>query len=218
MIQHIIFDCDGVLVDSEPLSMRADVELLARHGVAITAAEAHKRFVGLTFEAMQARIEHDIGRKLPPTLRTEKDQLLLELYQQHLQEVPGVRAVLAGLAGRPAIASNSPRDRVVVALALTGLQDFFDGRITTYEEVRDGKPAPDIYLRAAEKAGVAPRDCLVIEDSVTGVTAAFRAGCRVIGFTGTHPHGQQHGGALKAAGARAVFHDMAALPPLLKGF
>lgn len=215
MIRHIIFDCDGVLVDSEPLSMRADVELLARHGVTITAEEAHRRFVGLTFEAMQARLEQEIGRRLPATLRAEKDQLLLELYQHHLREVPGVRAVLEGLAGAPSIASNSPRDRVVVALALTGLQDFFGGRITSYEEVAQGKPAPDIYLRAAEKAGVGPRDCLVIEDSVTGVTAAFRAGCKVIGFTGTHPDGGHHAGALRAAGARRTCATMAELPGLL---
>ena len=215
MIKHIIFDCDGVLVDSEPLSMRADVELLARHGVSITAEEAHHRFVGLTFETMQATLERDLGRALPPTLRAEKDRLLLELYQKHLREVPGVRKVLHLLGGVPGIASNSPRDRVVVALALTGLQDFFEHRITTYEEVRLGKPAPDIYIRAAEKAGAEPGDCLVIEDSLTGATAALRAGCQVFGFTATHMNPERHGEALRQIGVETVFHGMDDLPGLV---
>jgi HAD superfamily hydrolase (TIGR01509 family) len=215
-IRHVIFDCDGVLVDSEPLSMRVDMALLAEHGVAITEEDAHRRFVGLTFKAMITMMEAESGRNLPRGIGAEKDRRLLDLYRQELRPVEGVDAVLGHLAGRTSIASNSPQARVAAALDLTGLTRYFAGRITTFEHVQRGKPEPDIFIEAARRAGFDPKHCLVIEDSATGVTAAVRAGCRVLGFTGTHLNRGDHGARLKAIGAEGIFHHMRDLPGFLR--
>jgi HAD superfamily hydrolase (TIGR01509 family) len=205
---HIIFDCDGVLVDSEPLSMRIDCEILAEAGVPMDEAEAHRRFVGKTFAAMIADVSREFGAVFPEGVSTDKDRRLLELFERELRPVTGVEATLREIGGAPSVASNSPAERVREALRMTGLTPFFENRIVTFEHVARGKPEPDIFLEAARRAGVAPAACLVVEDSVTGVTAAHRAGCLVLGFTGTHPHPARHARALIAAGASAAFHDM----------
>jgi beta-phosphoglucomutase-like phosphatase (HAD superfamily) len=113
------------------------------------------------------------------------------------------------------VASNSPANRVEAALRITHLTRFFGNRITTFEHVARGKPEPDVFIEAARRAGYAPGDCIVIEDSVTGVTAAHRAGCLVLGFTGTHPHPDEQARKLLAAGARDVFSGMRMLPGLV---
>ena len=215
-LRHIIFDCDGVLVDSEPLSLQLDVTILAENGVTLSLAEAHRRFVGKTFTAMLAEMAAETGKHFPPGLSALKDRRLLELYATQLQAVTGVRDALLAINGAPhSIASNSPVHRVVTAIELTGLDTFF-GNITTYEQVARGKPEPDVFIEAARRVGVSPTDCLVIEDSVTGVTAAMRAGCTVAGFTGTWAHPTAHGQRLKAAGAAHVFASMAELPRLVE--
>ena len=215
MPRHVIFDCDGVLVDSEPLSMEVDIALLRENGVAIGVAEAHRRFVGLTFAAMVALIEADTGRKLPADLSRQKDERLLALYERELKPVPGIRAALEDIRLPLSVASNSPFQRVAEALRITGLTPWFGERIVTFEHVAHGKPEPDIFIEAARRAGQAPAGCVVIEDSVTGVTSAVRAGCTVLGFTGTHQHRGDHGGKLLEIGAVRVFDDMAALPAIL---
>jgi HAD superfamily hydrolase (TIGR01509 family) len=207
-MKHIIFDCDGVLVDSEPLSMRADVEILAANGVIISEAEAHRRFVGKTFEAMLADIAAERGVELPSTLSQVKNRRLLELYAAHLKVVPGVPELLASLRLPASIASNSPGHRVAEAIRLTGIEQHFGGRIVTFEDVPKGKPEPDVYLETARRAGHSPANCLVVEDSVTGVTSAARAGCLVLGFTGTHEDPEGHGRKLLSAGAAEVFPAM----------
>jgi HAD superfamily hydrolase (TIGR01509 family) len=218
-IEHIIFDCDGVLVDSEPLSMRVDVEILAESGVTIGEAEAHARFVGKTFAAMIDEMSREFGVTFPPNASAEKDRGLLLLYERELKPVAGVVEALGQIGtGGHGVASNSPADRVEAALRITGLTPWFDSRITTFEHVAHGKPAPDVFIEAARRAGAAPKDCLVIEDSVTGVTAAHRAGCHVLGFTGTHPDRHAQAGRLLGAGAREVFAEMATLPLLISHF
>lgn len=213
---HLIFDCDGVLVDSEPLSMRADVEILGQSGIVMSEAEAHGRFVGKTFAAMLAEMTAEHGVSFPTDASERKDRRLLELYEAELKPVDGVAAALAALPpGRFSIASNSPAARVAAALRITGLERFFDDRIVTFEHVARGKPAPDVFIEAARRAGRAPPDCIVIEDSVTGVTAAHLAGCRVLGFTGAHPHPQDQAEKLRAAGAVRVFQHMNRLPGLV---
>lgn len=213
---HVIFDCDGVLVDSEPLSMRIDCEILREAGVPMSEAEAHRRFVGKTFAAMIAEISRDFGAVFPDDVSAAKDRRLLALYQTELKPVSGVIEALQLIGGAPSVASNSPAERVREALRLTALTPFFGNRIVTFEHVKRGKPEPDVFIEAAARAGAAPSACMVIEDSITGVTAASRAGCGVIGFTGTHPDPKHHATALAKAGARFVFHDMAALPGLLR--
>lgn len=212
--EHVIFDCDGVLVDSEPLSMRIDCAILRDAGVDMSEAEAHRRFVGKTFAAMINEIATQFEVRFPANISAEKDRRLLELYEVELKPVPGMAAALAAIGGRPSVASNSPADRVRESLRITGLTPFFDNRIVTFEHVKHGKPEPDVFIEAAARAGASPAACIVVEDSITGVTAAFRAGCRVLGFTGTNPHPEMHAKALIAAGASVVFHDMAELPPL----
>lgn len=198
--------------------MRVDVALLARHGVLISEDDAHRRFVGRTFEAMIEELAAETGRIFPPGLSAEKDRVLLDLYERELRSVPGVPEALAAIGGAPSVASNSPAARVEAALRVTGLCPHFGGRIVTFEHVAEGKPAPDIYLLAARRAGREPRHCIAIEDSVTGVTAAARAGCTVLGFTGTHAGPERHGETLRRAGAAASFAAMTQLPGILDAF
>jgi HAD superfamily hydrolase (TIGR01509 family) len=216
-ISHAIFDCDGVLIDSEAISMAIDVGLLAESGVDIGVEEAHRRFVGLTFEAMIEEIENEYRLKLPADLIDIKDRRMLEAYRRELKPVAGVRAALAAIALPKSVGTNGPRARAIEALKITGLWDFFDG-ITTFEDVANGKPSPDIYLKAAERAGAEPGACIVIEDSVAGVSAGAEAGCLVIGFTGTahDPAGQAQ--RLKSRGARHILESMDDLPAMLEGF
>jgi HAD superfamily hydrolase (TIGR01509 family) len=220
-ISHIIFDCDGVLVDSEPLSMRADAEVLARAGIKISEAELHKRFVGTTFQDMVAEIEKQHATKLPSNLSDLKNARMNEMYRTELKLVRGVRDALEDIRNMGlsmSIASNGPKERVKLALQLTGLLPYFKNAIVTYEDVPQGKPAPDMYLLAAKNAGVKADDCLVVEDSLTGVTAAVDAGCWTLGFTGTYEDQQAHGDKLKDIGAEAIFSKMADLSALVETF
>ncbi len=216
---HIIFDCDGVLVDSEPLSMKIDVELLAENGVMMSEEEAHARFVGKTFAAMIDEVSHEFGASFPADTSAQKDLRLLALYERELKMVPGVAEALAAIGHHHySVASNSPAERVAAALRITGLTPYFGERITSFEHVARPKPEPDVFIEAANRAGYRPKDCIVIEDSVTGVTAAYRAGCHVLGFTGTNPEPHAQELKLKAAGASFTFSAMSVLPGLVKGF
>jgi HAD superfamily hydrolase (TIGR01509 family) len=210
ILKHVIFDCDGVLVDSEPLSMHADVMLLKRFGIEMSEAEAHTRFVGTTFQAMLDMMTIQFGTVFPEGLHEVKNQKVEELYHSDLKIVDGVSKVLPALKARGlsiSIGSNSPKKRVKLAVDLTGIAHHFD-RIVSFEDVVHGKPAPDIFLQAAKLAGVSIDECVVVEDSVTGTTAAAAAGIRTIGFTGTHAHPEHHAKDLRAAGATVVIAHM----------
>ena len=218
-IEHIIFDCDGVLVDSEPLSMRIDVEILSEHGVAMSEEEAHARFVGKTFAAMIDDVSREFGVTFPADASADKDRRLLALFERELKPVAGVAAAVAALPfDEFSVASNSPAERVAASLRLAGLTPWFGDRITTFEHVARGKPEPDVYIEAARRAGLSPKRCLVIEDSVTGVTSAVRAGCPVLGFVGTHPNQGSQSLKLLEAGAKLVFCQMASLPDMVSFF
>ena len=211
--RHIIFDCDGVLVDSEPISMRADVQLLQRYGIEISEAEAHQRFVGTTFQAMLDMMTTQHGVVFPEGLHEVKNRMVEDMYRRELQIVDGVIDVLTALRTKGltfSIASNSPRDRVELAVELTGIAKYFDA-ISTYQDVKHGKPAPDVFLKAAERAGMAPVQCLVVEDSITGVTAALAANIRTYGFVGTHQQPAVHAEALKSLGVAVTLQTMAEL-------
>jgi HAD superfamily hydrolase (TIGR01509 family) len=208
--KHIIFDCDGVLVDSEPLSMRADVMLLRTVGIELSEEEAHKRFVGKTFQAMLDEMTEEYGIAFPKDFSNRKDAMLEDMFRHELRMVDGVADMLRDLSSRGltfSVASNSPKPRVELALNLTGIRDFFS-HVTTKDEVPNGKPAPDVYLRAAEKAGMHTSSCLVVEDSVTGTTAGVAAGIRTIGFIGVAPHPEELSAQLKTAGTSAVIEHM----------
>jgi HAD superfamily hydrolase (TIGR01509 family) len=215
--RHVIFDCDGVLVDSEPISMRADVAILKEHGFVISERDAHERFVGKTFQAMLDDITINQGVTFPDGLSDQKNRMVEEIYKTELRIVAGVVDVLNHLKRKGigiSIGSNSPKSRVELALDLTGITRYFSA-ITSVADVPEGKPAPDIFLRAAELAGVSPSECLVVEDSTTGVTAAIAAKMRTLGFVGTHHEPDRQAGALKKLGAFAVLKRMDSLPNYL---
>lgn len=211
MITHVIFDCDGVLIDSEKISMAVDMALLAENGINLTEAEMYLRFIGPTFEDMVAELEREHKKILPPDLSARKDVMMLELYRRDLKPVPGVIPMLRQLTLPRSIGTNGPRDRALEALRLTGLAPFFGDRLTTYEDVKNPKPAPDVYQLAASRAGFNPAHCLVVEDSVTGATAALAAGCKVIGFTGVAHDPAAKARELKDLGVSHVIHDMGEL-------
>jgi HAD superfamily hydrolase (TIGR01509 family) len=211
MISHVIFDCDGVLIDSEKISMDVDIALLAENGIDLTEAEIHHRFVGTTFEAMVTELEREYKRPLPPDLAARKDGMMLDLYRRDLKPVPGVIPMLNKLKLPKSIGTNGPRVRAMEALRMTGLEPFFGDRLTTYEDVKNGKPAPDIYLLAAQRAGFDPAHCLVVEDSATGATSALAAGCKVVGFTGVAHDPMVKAKELQKLGVSHVIHDMGEL-------
>jgi HAD superfamily hydrolase (TIGR01509 family) len=216
-VKHIIFDCDGVLVDSEPLSMHADVMLLNQFGIDLTVKEAAHRFIGKTFEAMLDEISAEYAVAFPSGLSASKDQMLEALFRRDLNVVDGVPALLDDLRARGltfSVASNSPRARVALALELTGIAHHFDA-ITTFEEVARGKPAPDVFLRAVEKTSLPAPSCRVVEDSSTGVMAAVAAGLMTFGFTGTHHAPGPHAETLMGLGAHKVTSSMQSLLALL---
>jgi HAD superfamily hydrolase (TIGR01509 family) len=213
--RHIIFDCDGVLVDSEPLSMKVDQQLLAENGIVLSEEEITRRFIGFTFGVLVTTVENEFGVRLPDGKSEEKDRRLLALYEHELMATEGALGVVRSIGLPKSVASNSPRDRVEAAFRITGLDAYFNGHITTFEDVRLGKPAPDVYLLAAERAGVAPSECLVVEDSSAGVVSAVTAGCQVIGFAGLAHDRSAAGAALKSLGAETVVFSLADLPPIL---
>lgn len=214
-LKHIIFDCDGVLIDSEEISMRTDQTLLAECGVHISESEMHRRFVGKTFQAMIVEIEAERGITLPADLEARKDDVMVEAYTRDLKAIAGVAEALKAIALPKSIGTNGPRTRALLALHVTGLKSYFEERLTTFEDVERGKPFPDVYLLAAERAGFLPDECIVVEDSLTGVTAAVAAGCYTLGFTGAHLHRTEHALQLAELGAAQVFDDMVDLPAII---
>jgi HAD superfamily hydrolase (TIGR01509 family) len=205
----IIFDCDGVLVDSEVLSCRCLSEALATYGIKLDLAEALELFLGRSVEAV---LQHygGQGRMLPAIFLTDLKARVRQAFQSSLQPIQGVGSLLSGLRNQHCVASSSDIDRVSFSLALTGLAVHFDDRLFTSQMVARGKPAPDLFLHAAAKMQAAPAKTLVIEDSVSGVVAAKAAGMNVWGFVGGSHYESRDGRAiLGGAGADRVFDRMA---------
>lgn len=207
----VLFDCDGVLADSEMMVNALVAEQLTALGWPMTAAESRETFLGLALPDMVPRIEARVG-PLPERWARDMSTLLAHEMTLRTPPMPGaVEAVLAvAAAGLPvAVASNSARAELAAKVRSLGLAQVFAARIFSFEDVDRPKPHPDIYLAAAAACGAAPQDCAVIEDSVPGVRAGLAAGCRVLGFARETP-----GGVLAAHGAEP-FADMAELPGLL---
>ena len=163
-------------------------------------------------------VERDFGVRLPEDIEQEKNRRVSILFEQSLKPVEGVERALRRSALPRSIASNSSKARVAQSLALTGLRSYFEDRITSYEETPRGKPAPDVYLLAAERAGVAPGQCLAVEDSVAGVTSAARAGLKVLGFTGAYHDRADQARRLSEAGCGTIIAHMDALDQAIAGF
>ncbi|WP_298951087.1 HAD family hydrolase [uncultured Methylobacterium sp.] len=212
----VIFDCDGVLIDSEVLAAQVHAEALARLGCRIGAADLLRRFTGVPDREMIPVIERDWGRSLPPDYEEGVKATIAARYATDLRPIPHVRAVLDRIDRPVCVASSSSSEKLRLGLGLTGLHDRFAPHIFSASQVRRGKPAPDLFLFAAERmGGVAPARCLVIEDSVAGVTAARAAGMPVVGFTGAGHCGPDHAATLRAAGADRVVDDLRRLPALI---
>jgi HAD superfamily hydrolase (TIGR01509 family) len=204
----VIFDCDGVLVDSERLAVRTEAKILAGLGWPLTIPEIVERFVGRSASYMHKEIERHLGRSVD--WDTEFESQYREVFVRELVPVPGVVEALEQIPVATCVASSGSHEKMRFTLGLVGLFDRFQGRIFSVDEVVRGKPAPDIFLRAAEKMGVAPGRCAVVEDSVSGVTAGLAAGMVVFAFAG----GVTSAAALTLDSA-VVFDDMRALPGLL---
>lgn len=207
----LIFDCDGVLVDSEPLACEVDADVLTGLGLPYTADDIARQFVGKSMRDMIARIEADHGRALPPDFAEEINRALFARFETDLKPIAGVRDAILALPCRRCVASSSVPERIALSLRVTGLSDLFDN-VFSATQVARGKPAPDLFLLAAQQMGTAPAECLVIEDSPAGVQGAIAAGMRVVGFTGGGHCGPAHADTLRQAGASVIIARMADLP------
>jgi HAD superfamily hydrolase (TIGR01509 family) len=207
----VIFDCDGVLVDSEPLANRVLAERLATVGLHMSVPEVMKAFVGRTREACIEKAGAMLGRPLPADFAAEWDRVLYAALREELEAVEGVAEVLDGLGIAYCAASNSSPERLKLGLEATGLWPRFQGRAFSAQEVANPKPAPDLFLHAARVMGAAPERCAVVEDTPTGVRAGVAAGMHVFAFAGA-AHADREG--LVQAGGN-LFHHMSELPGLL---
>ncbi len=210
----LIFDCDGVLVDSERLACQVDAEVLTGLGFPYRAEAIASRFVGVSLKDMVRQIEAEQGRPLPSDFGAQITNALLARFEDALEPIPGVRDAILALPYRRCVASSSMPDRIALSLRATGLSDLFDF-IFSSVEVKRGKPAPDLFLHAAARMGVPSDACIVIEDSVFGVQAARAARMSVIGFTGGGHCGPAHADTLVKAGATTVIAHMRELPAVV---
>ena len=207
MFEAVIFDCDGVLVDSEPIAERVLAEVLTEHGRPTTAAQIAERFIGLAWPQIIERLDLEADSEAAVRVTTDYRDRLTRAFATELRAVEGVAAVVAGLNVPVAVASNSRPERVEQALEVTGLLPRFAGRIFTAYDAGRPKPDPAVYLSAAQALGVEPGRCAVVEDTAVGATAGVRAGMTVFGYAPDGADGWP-------PGARP-FRAMADLGPLL---
>lgn len=209
----VIFDNDGVLVDSERLANRVLTDLLADCGYPITFDDCVRRFMGGTLAAVRLAIENEIGDPLPADFESQYYKALFAGFRSSVRPVSGVEAVLEALkrSGIPVcVASSAQHEKIRVSLSLAGLTQHFGDRVFSAQDVRRGKPAPDLFLHAAAECGAAPERCLVVEDSPAGVRGAKAAGMAVVGYVGLIPTER-----LTDAGADVVIESMDELPNAL---
>jgi HAD superfamily hydrolase (TIGR01509 family) len=212
----VIFDCDGVLVDSEVISCRAHAETLTRHGYPITADQVLQRFLGVSDHEARLIIEAEMGRKLPDDFEDQMKQSALQRYAGELRALPHIGEAIAAIDLPKCVASSGTPEKIRHGLTAGGLYDLLSPNIFSASQVKRGKPAPDLFLFAAEQMKAAPTRCLVIEDSVPGVTGARAADMIVLGFHGGSHCPPGHAKLLRDAGAIATFDDMRQLPDLVR--
>lgn len=208
----LIFDCDGVLVDSEHLACAALADVMTTLGHAMTVDEAMRAFAGRSLKDVLARAERLLSRPIPKDLGEQAAVQLMARFRRELQAVAGVKEAIAALPYRRCVASSSDPGRLTLSLDVTGLSALFGNNVFSAVEVANGKPAPDLFLLAARRLGEDPSSCIVIEDSVLGVEAAGAAGMAAIGFAGASHANRGLAERLVAAGAEPVIHSMANLP------
>ncbi len=212
----VIFDCDGVLVDSELISCRAHAATLTRHGYPITEAQVLQRFLGVSDREARQAIERDMGRSLPDDFELQVKEATLKFYAGDLKAIAGVADAIAAIGLPKCVASSGTPEKIRHGLDCAQLYDLLAPHIFSATQVKRGKPAPDLFLFAAERMRAAPDRCIVIEDSVPGVTGAVAAGMTVLGFFGGSHCRPGHAKLLREAGAALVFDDMRELPELVR--
>jgi HAD superfamily hydrolase (TIGR01509 family) len=217
----VLFDCDGVLVDSEPITARVLAEMLGELGWQLSIEETMRIFVGKTVKDEATLIEARTGVAITDDwliqFRARRNAALDKELMSIRGAAAAVRSLRTTLNGRIAVASGADRLKVELQLNKAGILDCFEGRIFSGHEMPRSKPFPDVYLAAAAALGVAPARCAIVEDTVTGATAGVAAGATVFGYC-PNELGHSSAAALQAAGAVHVFQDMADLPGLLEGW
>ena len=210
MTAAVIFDCDGVLVDSEPAANRVLAEVLSAEGLPTTREDSMRLYMGRSWASCMALASERLGRELDSgALEARYRSGVRAAWEQELRPVPGIEAALDRIALPSCVASSGDHERMRFTLGRTGLLPRFEGRIFSATEVEHGKPAPDLFLHAARSMGFDPATTVVVEDTVPGATAGRAAGMRVLGYAGHTPAED-----LAAAGAEP-FDDMRRLPDLL---
>ncbi|MDG4893823.1 HAD family phosphatase [Mesorhizobium sp. WSM4976] len=209
----VIFDCDGVLVDSEIIAARVEAELLTSAGFEISADEISETYAGLTFKDIMLRLEEKSHIPFQASLIDRAEELVDRKLRSDVRIIDGAREAVAAVTAPRAVCSNSRTERVEFMLEKVRLLPFFAGRIFSGLDIpsKKTKPAPDVFLYAAEKLGANPKNTFVIEDSVHGIAGARTAGMRVIGFTGAGHSYPGHADALTEAGAETVIRRWAEL-------
>ena len=205
----IIFDCDGVLVDTETLANMTWQDKLAEHGLFLSLQELHHYFTGYTTELNLAKATELLGRPLPTDFIDQIRELFWQKISLDLPLIPYVEDALNQIQLPKATATNAKREELNFKLERSGLDRFFSHRLCV-EDVSNPKPAPDIYQLAATKLGSSPQNCAVVEDSIAGIKAGVAAGMTVFGYCKDTPHDKQ-----KEAGAFKCFDDMRELPDLI---
>jgi len=208
MAELIVFDCDGVLVDSEMIASRELAAYLAEQGVDLAPEEARQRFTGCSLATVHEKIQTENGVILPATFEEDLRRRDRAAFDRELKAIPGIHALLEQLPLAKCVASSGSPEKINHSLKLTGLDGFFGQNLFSARMVTHGKPAPDLFLFAAHRMGVAPKDSLVIEDSPVGIEAARAAGMTAVGFIGGSHCGKNYGQRLEAAGARTICATM----------
>jgi HAD superfamily hydrolase (TIGR01509 family) len=214
----VLFDCDGVLVDSEPITNAVLRDMLEELGWKLTQAECMRIFIGKALKDERALIEAHTGQPLSEAwlvrFRERRNERLMHEVKPIAGALEAVALLHGRLAGRIACASGADRFKVELQLGKCGLLPYFQGRVFSGHELPRSKPAPDVYLAAAAALGIAPQRCAVVEDTVTGAAAGIAAGATVFGYSPPEA-GHSAPQALREAGATEIFTDMARLPGLL---
>jgi HAD superfamily hydrolase (TIGR01509 family) len=210
-IDLVIFDCDGVLVDSEVLTNTILRDMLVELGATVTLEDMFDSFVGHSMAQCLDLMRDLLGQYPPDDFVVDYRKRCVQVLQEELQPVPGIELALSRIRLPMCVASSGDHDKMRTTLGQTGLLDHFKDRLFSVTQVAHGKPAPDVFLLAASSMGVPPDRVAVVEDTPVGVMAGVAAGMKVFGYAGRTP--QQR---LRSAGASVVFHDMSMLPALLE--
>ena len=210
----VIFDGDGVLYDTEPVVGRVQADVITALGFPITEEDT-RTHTGKTGAEFYAAMAERFKTTLPDDMNARFVKRYAEILAEGLAPIPGVRALIERLSVPFCLATNSTKGRLDVTLAATGLADLFTGRAFCLDDVAHGKPAPDLFLLAAKTMGVAPAECLAIDDNIPGIEAARAAGMRAVGFTGASHNAPGQAETLIAAGAETVCADIGAFETLL---